>query len=153
MRKGTISRRKEAKFQKLQSQISTVNILDSSRSSFLSYASPNKKIFVIDSRGVVIPVDPGFEKNRRYNLEFLLRKDKVRKKCLLLRSRVQISQIRGKKITNLDSYVEEFVESSPVRSNETEKGEENINIENIRPALLRDEAVNTSKTQISLPSF
>ena len=91
MRKGTISRRKEAKFQKLQSQISTVNILDSSRSSFLSYASPNKKIFVIDSRGVVIPVDPGFEKNRRYNLELLLRKDKVRKKCLLLRSRVQIS--------------------------------------------------------------
>ena len=83
----------------------------------------------------------------------MFRKDKVRKKCLLLRSRVQISQIRGKKITNLDSYVEEFVESSPVRSNETEKGEENINIENIRSALLRDEAVNTSKTQISLPSF
>lgn len=144
---------KRSKFQTLQSQISTVNILDSSRSSFLSYASPNKKIFDIDSRGVVIPVYPGFEKNRRYNLEFLLRKDKVRKKCLLLRSRVQISQIRGKKITNLDSYVEEFVESSPVRSNETEKGEENINIENIRSALLRDEAVNTSKTQISLPSF
>lgn len=45
------------------------------------------------------------------------------------------------------------MESSPVRSNETEKGEENINIENIRSALLRDEAVNTSKTQISLPSF
>ena len=111
---------KRSKFQTLQSQISTVNILDSSRSSFLSYASRNKKIFDID--------------------------------CLLLRSRVQISQIRGKKITNLDTYVEEFVESSPVRSNETEKGEEN-NIENVRSALLRDEAVNTSKTQISLSSF
>lgn len=55
-------KKKRSKFQKLQSQISTVNILDSSHSSFLSYASPNKKIFDIDSRGVVIPVYPGFEK-------------------------------------------------------------------------------------------
>ena len=45
------------------------------------------------------------------------------------------------------------MESPPARSNETEKGEENINIENIRSVLLRGEAANASKTQISLPSF
>ena len=59
--KGDNIKKKRSKFQKLQSQISTINILDSSRSSFLSYGRQNKKIFDVDSRGEVKPVDSGFE--------------------------------------------------------------------------------------------
>ena len=52
----------EYKFQNLESEISGINVLDSSSSSVMSNASPNKKKLNMDSRGAAIPVDDGFRK-------------------------------------------------------------------------------------------
>lgn len=114
----------------------------------------------MNSKGAAKPVDDAFEKVEFENLEVLVKKRLSKKQISTVE--IQAANVTDnrkwrKKDSNIFTDVVESVESPTVRNDETGRGEESINLENIRSVLLRNEAVSSSKTpsklQISPPSI
>lgn len=103
----------------------------------------------MDSTGAATPVDDGFEKVG-YDLEVLVKKRLSDKEIYMVEvkeANVTDNKRWRRKNTNPFSDVVKSVVGPAVRSSETGRGKESINLENIKSVLLRDEAVSPSNSK------